>query len=474
MQEAWVLVLLAGCGGDDLAAADADGSGSETEAATTAASAEGETGSSATSTSGPSSQGTGDASSGSRTGGTGECGNGVLEASEECDDENTVSDDGCRADCTIPFEIAWTLSIDRSGGDSDLLRDVVVAGDGTIYALGTSKNEAGDFDVWLSSYDAEGQPGSLDVLFDGGATDDAVGLAMHPEGLAIVAESESEDSGADLWTLVVSPQREGAVVWSASHDGPATVEGGSSNLNDLAAGIVVDDEGRVFSFGHQSTDDQGFDLVVLAYSAEGEPLWTATHDGEGGNDYSDGIALHPDGSLWVLGSENSDVDPRAWVGLFDEEGNEIDARVFDLEPNALTLDGDGNLLLAGRTPNRVAGHDVEIRKYDPNFDELWRYRFVTQTSGNDRVRDVRTDEAGHVYLTGSRSRVGEQTNVWSMRLDSTGAPLWGSEYGNEAVALGDAGSAVWVIEESQDVLVAGTETVLGEQTNGWLRRHVQL
>lgn len=34
---------------------------------------------------------------------TGECGNGTQEGLEECDDDNTVSGDGCSASCTIEY-----------------------------------------------------------------------------------------------------------------------------------------------------------------------------------------------------------------------------------------------------------------------------------------------------------------------------------------------------------------------------------
>ncbi|EDM80966.1 putative lipoprotein [Plesiocystis pacifica SIR-1] len=38
----------------------------------------------------------------STTGNGSECGNGILEQGEQCDDGNTVDDDGCQADCTFP------------------------------------------------------------------------------------------------------------------------------------------------------------------------------------------------------------------------------------------------------------------------------------------------------------------------------------------------------------------------------------
>lgn len=38
------------------------------------------------------------------------CGNGVVEGTEECDDNNTVGGDGCRPNCTIDTSRPWTCS----------------------------------------------------------------------------------------------------------------------------------------------------------------------------------------------------------------------------------------------------------------------------------------------------------------------------------------------------------------------------
>lgn len=38
------------------------------------------------------------------------CGNGVIEGTEVCDDNNTVGGDGCRSDCTVESGAGWTCS----------------------------------------------------------------------------------------------------------------------------------------------------------------------------------------------------------------------------------------------------------------------------------------------------------------------------------------------------------------------------
>lgn len=39
------------------------------------------------------------------------CGNGVIEGTEVCDDNNTANGDGCRSDCTVESGAGWTCSV---------------------------------------------------------------------------------------------------------------------------------------------------------------------------------------------------------------------------------------------------------------------------------------------------------------------------------------------------------------------------
>jgi len=88
---------------------------------------------------------------GSGDGGTAVCGNGAREASEACDDGNSVAGDGCEADCTVtpgvvhcgalPPVASGTCDV-TAGGGSLLLRGTVLA-PGVAYAGGSVAIDAG-------------------------------------------------------------------------------------------------------------------------------------------------------------------------------------------------------------------------------------------------------------------------------------------------------------------------------------------
>ena len=140
------------------------------------------------------------------------CGNGQLEASEQCDDGNTNNSDGCHQNCTVESGVGS----DTCGGAST----IVVSAIGTVYFRGTTVGAANNFasatlcagdgpDVVYSfrvnvgrgfSYTARVMPSSSwDVNLRGDSA--CTGMFCADRGGAGIAESNSW-TGADGSTIV--------------------------------------------------------------------------------------------------------------------------------------------------------------------------------------------------------------------------------------------------------------------------------
>ena len=64
-----------------------------------------------------------------------DCGNGLLEAGEVCDDGNEVDADGCNRDCRQSGQMVFELVFDTSALGPEQINDIDHASDGT-YVLG--------------------------------------------------------------------------------------------------------------------------------------------------------------------------------------------------------------------------------------------------------------------------------------------------------------------------------------------------
>lgn len=97
--------------------------------------------------------------------------------------------------------------------------------------------------------------------------------------------------------------------------------------------------------------------------------------------------------------------------------------------NALTLDANANVYVAGSSNNDVLETDTLVIKYDTNGNELW---VVEPGNGGDAAFDIAVDSAGNVYTVGKQRLSPAFTMPTTMFVrkhnGATGATLWTTLY----------------------------------------------
>jgi outer membrane protein assembly factor BamB len=130
----------------------------------------------------------------------------------------------------------------------------------------------------------------------------------------------------------------------------------------------------------------------------------------------------------------------------------------------------GNPVVAGA--ETVAGHglDMWIRKYSAaQGNTVWTQGFDDPASKNDIAEGVAIDAADNVIIAGFDSQADQSTDVRLRKYSAAGSLLWTNAY-NGALNSNDAANAV-AIDASGAILVAGFETVNGQNANALLRKH---
>ena len=128
------------------------------------------------------------------------CGDGVVDPDEECDDGDVDDGDACSSQCTITFEVDWTVSHDGVASSFDVANDLVVGPGDEVYVVGASRAVAATSDVWLQQILPDGTLGWT-FLWDGaeGLADEGAAIAWTAQGhLVIVGSTESELTGSDV------------------------------------------------------------------------------------------------------------------------------------------------------------------------------------------------------------------------------------------------------------------------------------
>lgn len=239
------------------------------------------------------------------------CGNGYLEAGEECDDANQQDGDGCDATCTIPCGIEAEIVALAPSSESEVAGAAIApAPDGGFVVAAiqreiTSDQEGnqtmGPIRTRVLRYAADNAP-VWDLLV---APDDAdliaSDLAVDPAGDVYLAATLDADDAEDIHVVKLAGA-DGAVLWTMSHDGAAAASA------DLARGLALAPDGDPVVVGRASDVDKDSDVWVRKLAADdGAELWTTTWSGVGNGEYSiddaGPVAVAPDGAVLVAAFE---------------------------------------------------------------------------------------------------------------------------------------------------------------------------
>ncbi|HEY3053227.1 MAG TPA: SBBP repeat-containing protein [Thermoanaerobaculia bacterium] len=185
------------------------------------------------------------------------------------------------------------------------------------------------------------------------------GIAAHTDGAVYLLTNGPQTDNDDIVLAKFSPS--GTEEWAATYNG-------GTGADDWPGGIVLDSAGNAYVVGYSDTDGEdgpnGHDIVTLKYSPNGQLVWSRR--------YTSGQTGYGSGDLY-----------------------------YDPWPAAITLDTQGNVVVAGRSPGGTATkYDYAVIKYDPNGTELWSRRYNGPGNCDDQARDVVTSPAGNVYVVG--------------------------------------------------------------------------
>lgn len=399
------------------------------------------------------------------------CGNGDMDPDELCDDGNTEDGDACSATCMPTFEVAWTVSYD---GDNsfDNGNDVLVGPDDSVYVLGSSRVD-GNTDLWLQQIMPDGTHGwtytwdGADMLSDSGFA-----MAWTADGdFAITGYTESIATGEDLLVLVVDAETQ-TEIWHQTIDGPGSGEGDSDEYDDGEA-IAIDPDGNIVVSGQMRIGPQDWDIWLGEYTPDGMELrWSQTYAGDlGGAEGSKALVVDDAGGIGVLIFQNGPTDAETILLFYDGEGmaQPADTISFETWPNDIARTADGHALVGNHEPANTL-EDIRTWTVDADWMEIWAADHDGASHDVDIGQSVAIGPMGEVVAAGYEFVANEQGNGWVGGYRADGTPWWSDSYNNEDANLGDFYEAV-AIDSTGDVIVVGSETVLGQQNNAFVRKY---
>lgn len=196
---------------------------------------------------------------------------------------------------------------------SSVLNDVLQQGDGKLLVAGYRRDETLTPAMAVARFNSDGtldtsfsSDGRQSVTFSGGRSS-AQAVALTPGGKPLLAGSAS--NGTNLDFAVVRLDATGSVDGSFGTGGSVTTAIGAGN--DGANALQVLSDGRLRAAGYSATaGSNGQDIAVVGYKANGELDNTFGNGGKllvnlGGDDTANALRVQSDGRLLLAGaSEN--------------------------------------------------------------------------------------------------------------------------------------------------------------------------
>lgn len=374
--------------------------------------------------------------------------------------------------------------------DGDYAHSITRTSDGGFITVGFVEAGSGDVvgyhgnrylnDTWVLKLSGNGEI-EWKLCLGGISFEQGCAIKQTPDGgYAVLSTSSSVDGnmtkkgGVDLWLVKLSAT--GNIVWQKS-------VGGSKN--DYAYGLDLTPDGGFILCGDTEssngdvTMNHGMrDYLVAKLDGNGNLQWLKTFGGTQ-DDVAFGIRSVPGGGFVIAGStESNDGDVSGnhglrdyWVVKLDDYGNMkwqkcFGGSRFD-EAWAVTIAADGTYVVAGYCASAdadVSGKytssgdsDFWIVAINPSGSIIWQKTYGG--SFNEVAYAISATPDGGIAVTGSaESHDGDLscnagiTDMWIIKLSSTGALEWKKDIGGSSY---DIGYAI-------DALPDGTVVIAGQ------------
>lgn len=301
--------------------------------------------------------------------------------------------------------------------DYDMATSIAVDASGSVYVTGHSRDSSG-YSIATIKYNSSGIQQWVKREWSFGAPGANAGLDLDVSGNVYVAGSVMRGTTQDDY-FIVKYNLSGTKQWERFYNG-------SSNVQDFAGAMTVDNSGNVYITGGSGNLSTGLDYATVKYNSSGTQQWVAIYNGtDSSTDRAAAINVDASGIVTVTGSSR-EVDASynfttaqynssgglRWVRSYDGTDNDVDAGI------SVQSDQSGNIYVAGKTN----GSDYATLKYNPAGTQQWLITYDGPDGGySDLASKLCLDANGNVFVTGSSETETNGSDILTIRYTQSGS-----------------------------------------------------
>ncbi len=262
---------------------------------------------------------------------------------------------------------------------------------------------------------------------DSDSTDFATAVICDQYNNIYVTGGSYDNTSGSFDYATLKLDASGNFVWQKRFDG-------QDNLDDIPSAIGIDYQGNVYVTGGSQSQANAWDYLTIKYDYTGMEQWSVSYDYAQKDDFASEIQVEQgSGQLTIVGGSASSAT--AWdfaVLQYDSDGNwqatEREASgigTFD-KPMAFYQDNAGNMYITGSKSGNGTDFDILTIKLNAHLQLKWTKTFNGHNM-EDGAYDVIADPQGNVYVAGYTQKSNLGMNFLILKYDSTGTLEWSKE-----------------------------------------------
>lgn len=353
---------------------------------------------------------------------------------------------------------SWTKTYNGSSNLSDGAEAIAVDLSGNIFVAGNSDNTNTQKDGLVIAYTSSGTETFVKNYNGKGDNSDNVSKIVldAADNSYIAGYTYVQDAEKDIFVRKIDPS--GTVLWTYTYNG-------SDKGMDEALDIKVDASGNVYFTGYSKETTTGYDISTYKLNSAGTLLWNTKYNYTAANGSDKGAALTIDGSgnVYVTGSSDGNASllinspdivtiKYSSAGIQQWATRYAGSAALDDEPNAIQIDGSGNVYVTGKSSNTL-DFDYITLKYNGTGVQQWA-KIFNGTQGDDKAVAIALDASNNVVVTGT-SHNGTYDDFLTVKYDNAGTELWNTPHTG---TIGDNKASALTIDGLGNIYVTGNSS----------------
>jgi len=304
---------------------------------------------------------------------------------------------------------------------------------------------------------------TFEKTYDNGSLDYGNSVISLADGYIMCGET-LDDVNGDFDVFVTKVDLNGDVVWTNIYTSLGVGDDYATYINETSDGNFVITGNTTDASGNQ-------DVFILKIQNDGTELWNQTYDG--GNTDEDGANYITEGesnTLLVCGYSYDGNYSDMWVFQTDANGNFQWENFYGLngddEATCVNETDDGGLAIVGQSYDDANGdYDGVLIKTDANGDEVWTY--YTTGAGDEIFNDFIIDNDGDFLIVGAEEDV--QNGDYDLLLENVSSDGNTVNYSYTFDYLAGNDEAYRVYSDGTDFFIAGyVEDILNDDLDAYL------